>query len=80
MILYFYDVGKECEGIMARDLTRITVNLKSELVEQIDKYADDMSLTRTSAVAVLLSQAVNSQRALGELSELVNLLKNETGE
>lgn len=58
---------------MARDLTRVTVNLKSDLVEQIDKYADSMSLTRTAACAVLLSQAVNGQRAMNDIGELLRL-------
>ena len=54
---------------MAKDITRVTVNLNSELVNQVDKYAEDMNINRTAAVAVLLSQAVNSQKAMSDLGE-----------
>jgi metal-responsive CopG/Arc/MetJ family transcriptional regulator len=62
---------------MARDITRVTVNLNSELVEQVDKYAEEMNINRTAAVAVLLSQAVNSQKAMSDLGELLTMVKAE---
>ena len=60
---------------MAKDITRVTVNLNSELVNQVDKYAEDMNINRTAAVAVLLSQAVNSQKAMSDLGELLTMVK-----
>lgn len=62
---------------MARDLTRVTVNLKSELVEQIDNYADELGLTRTSAVAVLLSQAINNQKVIDNMGDLIKVYKEQ---
>lgn len=62
---------------MAKDITRVTVNLNSELVNQVDKYAENMNINRTSAVAVLLSQAVNSQKAMNDLGELIKLYQEE---
>ena len=62
---------------MAKDITRVTVNLNSELVDQVDKYAEDMNINRTAAVAVLLSQAVNSQKAMTDLGELLKLVQEE---
>lgn len=62
---------------MARDLTRVTVNLKSELVEQIDSYADELGLTRTSAVAVLLSQAINNQKVIDNMGDLIKVYKEQ---
>ena len=62
---------------MAKDTTRVTVNLNSELVNQVDKYAEDMNINRTAAVAVLLSQAVNSQKAMSDLGELLTMVKAE---
>lgn len=62
---------------MAKDITRVTVNLNSELVNQVDKYAEDMNINRTAAVAVLLSQAVNSQKAMSDLGELLTMVKVE---
>ena len=60
---------------MAKDITRVTVNLNSELVNQVDKYAENMNINRTAAVAVLLSQAVNSQKAMSDLGELLTMVK-----
>lgn len=62
---------------MAKDITRVTVNLNSELVNQVDKYAEEMNINRTAAVAVLLSQAVNSQKAMSDLGELLTMVKAE---
>jgi metal-responsive CopG/Arc/MetJ family transcriptional regulator len=62
---------------MAKDITRVTVNLNSELVNQVDKYAEDMNINRTAAVAVLLSQAVNNQKAMSDLGELLTMVKAE---
>lgn len=62
---------------MAKDITRVTVNLNSELVRQVDQYAEDMNINRTAAVAVLLSQAVNGQKAMTDLSELIKMYHAE---
>ena len=62
---------------MAKETTRVVVNLNSELVRQVDSYAESMNINRTSAVAVLLSQAVNSQKAMSDLGELLKMAKAE---
>ena len=62
---------------MAKETTRVVVNLNSELVRQVDSYAESMNINRTSAVAVLLSQAVNSQKAMNDLGELLKMAKAE---
>ena len=64
---------------MAKETTRVVVNLNSELVRQVDSYAESMNINRTSAVAVLLSQAVNSQKAMNDLGELLKMAKAEQG-
>lgn len=62
---------------MAKDTTRVTVNLTSELVSQVDSYAEQMNINRTSAVAVLLSTSLNSQKAMLDLGELIKLYQEE---
>lgn len=62
---------------MARDLTRVTVNLASDLVAQIDKYAEDMSLTRTSACAVLISQSIKGNQAMSDLQKFMQAYEDE---
>lgn len=62
---------------MTKEITRVTVNLNSELVKQVDQYAEEMNINRTAAVAVLLSQAVNSQKAMNDLGEFMKMYKEE---
>lgn len=64
---------------MSRDTTRVTVNLTSELVNQVDAYAEQMNINRTSAVAVLLSTSLNGQKAMNDLGELLKLYQEEQG-
>lgn len=40
------------------DLKRVTLNLSSELVEDIDAYASKMHVSRTAAMAFLLSSSL----------------------
>lgn len=54
---------------------RFTVNLTHELADAVDKYAESMGINRTSAVSVLLSQALANQKAINDLSELLELYK-----
>lgn len=62
---------------MAKEITRVTVNLNSDLVRQVDSYADSMNINRTAAVAVLLSQSLNGQKAMTDLGEFVKLYQDE---
>lgn len=62
---------------MARDLTRMTVSLPTELVNRVDTYAEYMGIKRTSATAVLLTMALDSQKAMNDLSELLKLYQVE---
>ena len=63
---------------MARvETTRMGMNIPTELMEQLDEYADRMNISRTSAVCVLLSQALNSQKAMTDLGELLKLVQEE---
>lgn len=62
---------------MAKEVTRVTFNLPSSLVEQVDKYGNEMNINRTSAVSVLLSQALKSQKAMSDLGDLMKAYKDE---
>ena len=62
---------------MGRETKRLVANVTVELLEQIDDYAERMNINRTSAVAVLLSQALNSQKAMSDLGELLKLYQQE---
>ena len=62
---------------MAKEVTRVTFNLPSSLVDQVDAYGESMHINRTSAVSVLLSMALNSQKAMSDMSDLLKLLQEE---
>lgn len=63
---------------MARvETTRMGMNIPTELMDKLDEYADRMNISRTSAVCVLLSQALDSQKAVNDLGELLKLVKAE---
>ena len=63
---------------MARvETTRMGMNIPTELMDKLDDYADRMNISRTSAVCVLLSQALNSQKAMNDLGELIKLYQEE---
>lgn len=63
---------------MARvETTRLGINIPTELLAQLDEYASKMNINRTSAVCVLLSQALNSQKVMNDLGELVKLCQRE---
>ncbi len=59
------------------ETVRVNLNLPKNLVRQIDEYASSMNVNRTSAVCVLVSQAINSQKAVNDLSELLKICQNE---
>ena len=62
---------------MAREVKRININVPVETLERIDTYANNMSINRTSAILVLLSQAMDSQKAMSDLGELLKLYQEE---
>lgn len=62
---------------MAREVKRININIPVETLERVDRYADSMSINRTSAILVLISQAMDSQKAMSDLGELIKLYQEE---
>lgn len=57
----------------AKETIRVTVNLVPELVQQLDGYACEMGINRTSAVSVLLKQALANNTAMADLHKLMTL-------
>ena len=60
-----------------KETVRLNINLPVELMKRVDNYADNMAINRTSAVAVLLSMALDSQRTINALEELMMAYRNE---
>ena len=59
------------------ETSRMVMNIPVELLSQLDEYASKMNINRTSAVCVLLSQALGSQKAMADLGELLRLVEEE---
>lgn len=62
---------------MAREVKRININVPVETLERLDDYADKMSINRTSAILVLCTLALDSQKAMTDLGELLKMAKEE---
>ena len=62
------------------ETVRLNVNLPKTLIESVDMYADSMNINRTSAVAVLLSQSLNAQQAMSDMSKLASILVQSSKE
>ena len=62
---------------MAREVKRININIPIDTLERIDDYADKMTISRTAAILVLTNLALDSQRAMNTLDELMIAYKND---
>ena len=56
---------------------RLTLNMPTELMARLDEYSSKMNISRTSGICVLLTQALDGQKAVSELGELLALVKAE---
>lgn len=65
---------------MARELEKLHMNIPKDLNDRVIQYAERMCLNKTSAVIVLLSQALDSQKAMGTLEELMVFMKSQQDE
>ena len=59
------------------ETVRLNINVAKELMDKVDDYAEKMAINRTSAVAVLLSNALNTQQTMSDLSELLKIVEEE---
>ena len=79
-VLYTYTIHtKGGDTVEKPNVSRLTFNIPSGLLERLDEYADSMSVNRTSAICFLLSQALSSQKALSDLSVLANAVNAQNG-
>ena len=58
-------------------LERLQVNVEGDLLRQVDAYADSLHITRTAAVSVLLSRALQADKLAADLSEGLLSAKNK---
>lgn len=59
------------------EVTRINLNMPNDLLVKVDGYANRMNVNRTSAICVLLNMALDSQKAVSDIAELLKIIQNE---
>lgn len=59
------------------ETTRMVMNIPLDLLAQLDNYASRMCINRTSAVCVLLNQALNNEKAIADIAELLKVYQDE---
>ena len=59
------------------ETNRINLNMPCDLTNRLDEYASKMNINRTSAICVLLNLALDSQKAMTDLGELLRMYQEE---
>lgn len=71
------------EGVFNMDekkkKVRLNINIPSELNDKLQTYADEIGLTKTAVIVMLLSQGVYGQNLVKELLTDKNVLETLTG-
>lgn len=62
---------------MAKETRRVNMNFPVDALERIDEYAESMAINRTSAILVLTKMALDSQKGIDGIAELMKLIKSE---
>ena len=58
-------------------LQKLVCNVDEKLLSQVDQYAEFLHITRTAAVSVLLSRALQADRLSSDLSRLMDAYESE---
>lgn len=58
-------------------MVRINLNLAEDLVKDIDVYAKSLHITRTAAISVLCSNALQSIKTVDVVETMMNVYKAE---
>lgn len=58
-------------------LVKLYCNIEGDLLKQVDEYAELLHITRTAAVSVLLSRALQAEKLTDSLSAMMDAYKAE---
>lgn len=58
-------------------LVKLVCNVDDSLLKQVDDYAGSLHITRTAAVSVLLSRALQSEKLASDLSDMMDVYRAE---
>lgn len=60
-----------------KESVRVNFNLRANILAQVDQYAESVGLNRTSAISVLLTQALNQQKTMQDMAKLIQMYEKE---
>lgn len=60
---------------MARELKRLNMNMPSDLIDQVDEYAEKMNVNRSSAINMLVSTALEQKNAVTMMERMLTELQ-----
>lgn len=67
----------QAKGVDFMALQKLVCNVEDVLLKQVDEYAASLHITRTAAVSVLLSTALQAQRSINALEDFMRAYKAE---
>lgn len=59
------------------EIKKLVCNVDSDLLTMVDNYAAQLHINRTAAVSVLLSTALKQDRLMSDLSNMMDVFKQE---
>ena len=59
------------------EVKKLVCNIDSDLLAMVDNYAASLHINRTAAVSVLLSTALKQDRLMSDLSNIMDVMKQE---
>ena len=60
--------------------TRVNLNFPTETLNEIDEFAESMTITRTAAIVILCKQGLDSRKAVEAMATLAEMAKKQNDE
>lgn len=60
---------------MKQETTRINLNLNSQILERVDKDAQEMGITRTALISIMIKNYYDGRDVFSTLKQFVELQK-----
>lgn len=61
--------------LVKRNITRVNMNLPSDLVEKVKGYANSLGLPITQAYTVLINMALEQKEVISSMPKMIELIK-----
>ena len=59
------------------EVKKLVCNIDSDLLAMVDAYAATLHINRTAAISVLLSTALKQDRLMSDLSNIMDVIKQD---